>query len=32
NYIASQYTAAMKKQQNGKYGELERKRRINQFN
>ncbi|WP_201781241.1 transposase, partial [Lactobacillus delbrueckii] len=27
NYIASQYTAAMKKQQNGKYGELERKRR-----
>ena len=27
NYIASQYMAAMKKQQNGKYGELERKRR-----
>ena len=26
-YIASQYTAAMKSQQNGKYGELERERK-----
>ena len=27
NYIASQYTTAMKSQQNGKYGELERERK-----